>query len=124
MNRILSVWRRHPYVSVLFVVLLAVTLAFGIRTVTKARDFWDQPIAANQPIQGWMTPRYVAASWHIDKPDMFRIMWDITGLDPKDMGDGKPQPLDRIATQAGIPPQQLIDDLTAAILAHKDRKHD
>ncbi|NVO23692.1 hypothetical protein [Donghicola mangrovi] len=124
MNRFKAAWRRHPYVSLLFVVVLALTLAFGIRTVTKARDFWHAPIAQNQPLQEWMTPRYIAASWHIDKPDMFRIMQEVTGLDPMATGDGKPQPLDRIAVQADMPVQVLIDDLTAAILAHQSEKHD
>ncbi|PRY94252.1 hypothetical protein [Donghicola tyrosinivorans] len=121
MKRALTVWKRHPLATAVFVGLLALVIFFGWRTFHKARDFWDHPIAENQPIQGWMTPRYVAESWHIDKPDMFQIMHELTDMPPP---DGKPQPLDGIATAAGIPPQELIENLTAALQDYQSGKHD
>jgi hypothetical protein len=48
-------------------------------------------------------------------------MHELTDMPPP---DGKPQPLNGIATAAGIPPQELIEKLTAALQDYQSGKHD
>lgn len=53
-----------PWLTSGFLIALALTVFFGIRTVTGAM-YWADPAHRDQEIAGWMTPRYVAMSWQV-----------------------------------------------------------
>lgn len=120
--------RKHPVLSAIFAVALLATVVFGIRMLMFMAH-WGPPPPDQQPIEGWMTPRYVAFSWDIPKPEMFAIMARITGLDnPPD----KPMPIERIAENSGMTTAAFIDALDQEIAAYRaanpdhagDRPHD
>jgi hypothetical protein len=104
--------RTHPYLSASFALALALTLFFAIRAATFAL-YWADPAHRNQPIAGWMTPRYVAHSWALP-PKVLRAA----------LGPAAPEPGDRrtladLARDTGIPLETLIADLEAAAAAHR-----
>lgn len=119
MNRLRRLWARHPILTAVFMVSLLATLLFGIRTVMFAMD-WDGPKHTQQPVAGWMTPRYVAVSWDIPKPEMFDIMSRVTGMERL---PDKPKPIDHIAKDLGIPEDELIARLQAEVTAYAAEGH-
>jgi hypothetical protein len=96
------VWRRHPWLTAVFV--LAVVLAFGFaaRTVRLALD-WDE---APPPVEGWMTPRYIVHSYDIDPEVLARVLDKQPGESPHDT-------LAEIAKARGM----AVADLAAAVQA-------
>lgn len=105
-------WKNYPYLTVGFLFAIALTVFFGVRMVLFW-VYWADPAHQNQPPAGWMTPGYVAQSWHIPREDMAQIL----DLPPP---NGRPPTLRDIANQRGIPLQQLIVELEQAITAHQD----
>lgn len=105
-----TLWTRHRWLTLAFAAAMLVTVAFGIGAIRHA-PAWRAP--PDQPIAGWMTPRYVAHSWDLPRD----VMIDALRLDP----DARPGPrsLDRIAKDQGVPVQDLVDRLDAAIAAHR-----
>ena len=55
-------WANHRPALLAFVAALAALGFFGVKTITSA-VYWMDPAHQNQPIAGWMTPRYVAQSY-------------------------------------------------------------
>lgn len=97
-----------PIASTVLAVALVASLVFGGRAVV----FWiDRPPMAerNQPVAAWMTPRYVARSWGLP-PDL--VLDAIEAPRPRPEG---PVSLRRIATLRGVPVEEVIADLEAAI---------
>jgi len=84
------------------------TLFFAMRIVTSA-ERWQHPPQSNEPIAGWMTPRYVSRAWHVPP----EIIGEALALE-KD-GSGRKVTLDEIAAERGIDIDTLIAELAAAI---------
>jgi hypothetical protein len=72
--------------------------------------YWADPDHHNQAIAGWMTPRYVANSWHVPP----EAVGNALGLNVE-----KPRriTLDQLARERGVPLSDLVDKLQAAIAA-------
>ena len=98
-------FRKNALLLLAFVVLLAVAAVFAIGAIRHARD-WD--IAADQPIEAWMTPRYIAHSWGLPRD----MMMETLKLEPSPDG---PQPLSEIAEERGVPVADLIAQIEAAV---------
>ena len=62
--------------------------------------YWSSPAHQNQPLEGWMTPRYVAHSYDIP-PELVR---DALNLEP---GVRKRQTLSEIARNSGLTLQEM-----------------
>lgn len=105
-------WRHHPVRLSAFATALLAAVFFGIRLIVFTL-YWSDPANRNLPIEGWMTPRYVAMSWDIPRD----VVGEALGLEP-DGGLG-PVTLDRLAEDQGIPTDALISRLETAIAAHK-----
>jgi len=79
--RIQRLWRTKP------ILLLALTMSvlafafFGVQTAAKA-VYWLDPAHKNQPLEGWMTPRYVSHSYGIPP----EILFPAFGLEHKPKG--------------------------------------
>ena len=58
-----QIWARHKFLLFAFILALAVTIFFATRFVFFS-IYWSDPAHRNQPLEGWMTPRYVARSYH------------------------------------------------------------
>ena len=61
-------WDSHRLALMAFVAALTALGFFGVKTITSA-VYWMNPAHQNQPLAGWMTPRYVAQSYGLP-PDV------------------------------------------------------
>ncbi|WP_133488235.1 hypothetical protein [Aliiroseovarius marinus] len=104
-------WAAAPVATVVLVVALMASTFFGVRTVSNW-VYWNDPAHIDQPIAGWMTPHYVAHSWDIPRPVMVEAL--ALGED-----DPKGRNLKRLAEAQGIPLDELIARIEAAIMAHR-----
>jgi hypothetical protein len=104
-------WAAAPVATVVLVVALMASTFFGVRTVSNW-VYWNDPAHIDQPIAGWMTPGYVAHSWDIPRPVMIEAL--ALGED-----DPKGRNLKRLAEAQGIPLDELIARIEAAIMAHR-----
>lgn len=95
-----------------FLAVSALAVFFAIRTVTMA-VYWSDERHLDQPLAGWMTPRYVSRSWDLP-PDI------VAGALQLDRTE-KPgrQTLADIARDRGVPLDALIAALKTAIRAHR-----
>lgn len=101
-------WRAAPLATVVLVVALLASGVFAARTVAFW-IYWSDPAHHQQAIEGWMPPGYIARSWQVP-PEV------VTGaLDLPTGRAGRPQPLDEIARERGVPVETLIAQARAAI---------
>lgn len=101
--RLKRAWSHHPVVTSGFLLAVAATIFFAIRS-TVFMVYWADPVHQNRPIEGWMTPRYVVHSWQVE-PD---VLIGVIGDGPM---PGKRQSFEDIARDRGI----SLDDLIARI---------
>ena len=96
---------RRKIMLAVFAVAAALTAFFIIRAVFFA-FIWMDPDRAPHPIEPWMTPRYIARTYDIPRPEMQFIL---------DLGpDETPRkPLESLAEARGVPVQNWIDDFNA-----------
>lgn len=117
MKRLAAAWRRHPLLTTLFGLAVALTLFFAVRAIAFL-IYWSDPAQRDQRIEGWMTPRYVALSWQAP-PEVIR---DALALGQD--GVGARITLNRLARERGVPVASLITDLRAAIDASRTAPDD
>ena len=68
-NGLLGVLRSHPVMSLAFALALALVLFFATGFGPPRHSTWSDPAHQAQPLEGWMTPRYIANSWNVDGPE-------------------------------------------------------
>jgi hypothetical protein len=107
MTTILRLWRQHRLALIGFVLAAAVTLVFALRTIT-GMIYWSDPAHRNQRLEGWMTPFYIARSWHVPPQELGKAL----ALDPP---KGRPLRLEDIARTRGQPLDELIAEVETAI---------
>ncbi|HCQ65852.1 MAG TPA: hypothetical protein DIU07_12185 [Rhodobacteraceae bacterium] len=111
-RHILRYWAAAPVATLLLAVALAATAVFGVRSAV----FWAhgfERIAREQPVAAWMTPGYVALSWHLPREAVIEALT----LDPR---AGSPRKtLADLAAERNVPVTTLIDALEAAIADHR-----
>ncbi|GAA6207663.1 hypothetical protein NBRC116601_09560 [Cognatishimia sp. WU-CL00825] len=110
----LRLFKSHPIATPGFLLALAVTVFFAARMVLDLL-YWSDPAHRNQSPEAWMTPRYIAHSWGIDPKEV---------RDAVALGAGKPKArptLNWIASQRGVPVQQVIDEVQALLAQQKPR---
>ena len=110
--KIASFLRKNALLSLAFVVLLATAISFGVRAIDDTRR-WDpdRPVA----IAPWMTNRYIRMTWRVPP----RIMDQELGL-PR-TGDG-PMTLSAIAQERGVPVEDLVAEVEAALKAFTEQR--
>ncbi len=116
-HHVLRFWSVAPVATALLALALAATVLFGVRSAL----FWvdrHNRIAREQPVAAWMTPGYVAHSWHLPR----EVVIEALALDPKT----KPprETLSDIARERGVPVETLIEALEAAIAAQREAHPD
>ena len=102
-------WRRHPVLTALFVLAILVTSGFAARTAIFV-VYWSDPTHRDATIEGWMTPGYVARSWHV-APDVVAVALGV------EIGEGHGLTLEALARERGVPLSQIEASLAAAIAA-------
>jgi hypothetical protein len=102
-------WRQNRWLTLSFLVTLMLALVFIIRAGIFF-VYWQQH--RDEPIQGWMTIRYIANSYRVEP----RMVHDALGLQEK-----RPErrPLIRIAREEGRPLDALIESVLEAIEADR-----
>jgi hypothetical protein len=105
-----DLWMRHRWLLLGFCAAAAVALLFATRAALFMSDWPDQ---ADEDIEGWMTPRYVAMSWDVP-PDVIAGALALA----RD-GSGRRVTLDELAKSRGVPVATLAAELEAAIVAYR-----
>jgi len=99
--------RRHPLLALGFVLALGAALFFLARTVILAA-YWMDPAHHAQPVEPWMTPGYIAHSWHVPPEIVARAMAP-DGKLPRHMT------VEEVARSRGEDPAAVIARIEAAI---------
>lgn len=111
-------WRSHRIALIAFVVAVTLLGFFAVRTVT-ATIYWMDPTHQDQPIAGWMTPRYVAQSYNLPPDVLGPALFLLPGAPPRRRS------LDAIAADNGITLDDLqrrIDEAAAAWRANQPER--
>ena len=111
MKRVWSRLKARPILSGAFLLALAVMVFFGVRLVVSGL-YWSDPAHRDQALELWMTPGYVAHSWHIPR----EVMGQWVGPRPEGRG---PETLAEVARRLGEDPTALIARLEAEIAAYR-----
>lgn len=108
-----STLRRHPLLVSAFVLFTALALFFVGRLAYRV-VYWSTH--HDQPVAEWMTVGYIGHSWHLDP----RAIDAAAGLPPP---AGHPLTLGEIAQQRGVPVEQVIASVEAAIAKLQAERH-
>lgn len=111
-TRLIPFLRKNLFLTLALVGVLGLAGYFAIGAVHHARSWQTEPPVAVKP---WMTNRYIAHTWHLPKEVMDRDL----NL-PRSRGG--PMTLKAVAAERGVPVDDLIADVEAAILAHQARR--
>ena len=114
--RLAHVWRHHRLVLLAFGVVLAALGAFGVRTL-HATLYWMDPAHQDQPLAGWMTPRYVAQSYRLPPEAFGPALFLAPDTPPHRVS------LSMIAAENGVTLDDLQDRVDAAAAAWR-AEHD
>ncbi len=96
-------WQSHKGLVLAFALAAGVTVFFLTRSVLFA-IYWADPAHRFQPIEAWMTPRYIGYSYDLPAEDV-AAMLGLTGTPAF-----RPT-LARIAGERGVPVADLIETL-------------
>lgn len=104
-------WQRAPVLTVVAGGAALLALVFALRLVMAVLHWNAAP--TDPDLAGWMTPRFVAHSWNMPP----EVILDSLTLAPD--GSGRRITLAELAQARGIPLAVLLDQLHAAIDAHR-----
>jgi CHAD domain-containing protein len=108
-------WREHPYLVSAFLGASAITLFFTVRLIASL-IYWANPAHQNVEVKPWMTVGYIGRSWGVNP----RELDVLAGLPlPDERG---PRTLAQTAQERGVPVEDLIKKVDAAIVVLQKRK--
>ncbi|WP_425101174.1 hypothetical protein [Tropicibacter sp. S64] len=110
-------FRKRPVLTGIFALALVLSVVFGVRLVLHGL-YWADPAHRDETIAGWMTPGYVAHSWHVPN----QLVGDALGFTKETFQPG--QTLDELAKARGVPVEALKQALYSAITDHRAQPHD
>lgn len=99
------IWKRNPILSLAFVLAVVACLFFAGRATLFAVNLYFR---SERPVAGWMTPRYIALAYGLDRDTLSRL------LATTDRDDAQ-SPLHRIADRNGVTLGALIAEVQAAV---------
>ncbi len=74
---LINLWQNHKLLLLAFVLAAGITILFAVRLVVVT-VYFSNPAHQNQPLEGWMTPRYLAYSYDLT----FEELEQMLGIDP------------------------------------------
>lgn len=106
MKRVLyRLWQRHPLLTTGFGLAVMASVVFAFRGLMFAGMLW---LRAEQPVEGWMTPRFIALAYGIAIEEVEATL----GLSDD---DARGRSLDRLAIDEGRPVAELMEPLNILI---------
>ena len=111
-HRIRDIWTHHKLAVAALLVVLVLAGVFATRTVSQM-VYWSDPAKLDQPLQGWMTPRYVGRSYRVPP----QIVQQAFALDRPSVT--RRVSLDTIAGDLGVTLDELQRRLDAAVADHR-----
>ncbi|MGO4914973.1 hypothetical protein [Pseudogemmobacter sp. W21_MBD1_M6] len=72
-STLIRLWSDHKILTLAFGTALCVTVFFGVRLALFSL-YWADPDHHRQALEDWMTPRYVAHSYHLPPEDVMRAL--------------------------------------------------
>ncbi|SFS08585.1 hypothetical protein [Yoonia litorea] len=111
-HRISDIWAHHKLGVVVLICVLCLTGVFGVRTASQI-IYWSNPAKLEQPLQDWMTPRYVARSYEVPPA----VVLEALGL----TGGGVPRraSLETLALETGLTLEQMQMRVDAAVASYR-----
>lgn len=106
-----NLWRKHRFLFVAFIMALAVTAFFAVRLVTFSL-YWSDPAHQDQPLEGWMTPRYVALSYDLP-PGTVREALELEAV------DGERRTLEEIVETSDLTLEEMQRRIDQAVRSHE-----
>jgi hypothetical protein len=111
-HRIKDIWTHHKPAVVALLIIITVAGVFGTRSISQM-IYWSNPAKLDQPLQGWMTPRYVGRSYDVP-PDVVQRAFDLeTPSVPRRMS------LDAIMEEHDVTLEELQARLDTAVAAYR-----
>lgn len=104
-------WQSHRVALIAFMLALVAVSFFAIHFLVSA-IYWADPAHRAQSPEGWMTPFYIARSWHLDREVVAKAL----ALDFK---QERGLTLAELARARGVPLHDLLAELAAALPAAK-----
>ncbi len=114
MRRLIDAFKTHPVLTPAFLLAAALTLMFTIRTIVFAL-YWADPAHRDQPIEPWMTPRYVAHSWDLPPERVAAAL----GVEP---GSARRVSLAEIAASSGLSLEEIEQRIRTAAAAYRGQE--
>lgn len=105
--RLKQLWRARPNLTTAFMLACCLTLFFAAATASRL-IYWATH--QQEPVSSWMTVGYIGRSWGLDPREI-----DARAGLPLPEVKGRPQPLSEIAKDRGVPVEEVIADVEAAI---------
>ena len=113
-DRFRRLWQHHKGLTIAFSLACAVTVFFVLRSIVFY-IYWQDPTHRNQPLEPWMTPRYIAYSYDL-------LPEDVAGmLGIAEIPTFRPT-LEKIAAEKGIPVSALIEGLKTQLTQARREK--
>ncbi|MEE9429151.1 MAG: hypothetical protein V3V25_13495 [Paracoccaceae bacterium] len=112
MKRLRNAWKHRPVLTSAFAVAVLLTVLFAVRS-TVFMVYWSNPDHIDQEIRSWMTPRYIALSWHLPP----EVMSQALGTEKM---PGRRQSIADIAREQGISVQALVANIIATATTYRD----
>lgn len=106
-GKLKAAWQTRPLLTAAFLLACLATTAFTVRLAAQA-VYWA--VHQDEKVQPWMTVGYIAHSWGLDPRELDAL----AGL-PLPEVKGRPQPLSEIARDQGVPVEDIIFKVEAAI---------
>ncbi|SMX32010.1 hypothetical protein [Octadecabacter ascidiaceicola] len=112
-------WQTNRLALMAFVVALGALFYFGGKTISSA-IYWMDPAHQEQPLAGWMTPRYVALSYKLPREYVLEALFIGPDAPPHRVS------LETIAQENNVTLAELqarIDAATARLEADKEARN-
>lgn len=106
----MKVRRRRFWLRAAYALAILATAVFALRAVWYA---WELAERAEQPVAGWMTPRYILVVYEVDPRALAAILNIDSDQDPRES-------VARLAASAGLSTDAVLRDITALIDASRD----
>lgn len=108
----IALFRKHPYLASAFLFTSALALFFAVRFSIDV-IYWSAH--EREPIRPWMTVGYVGKSWELNPREIDAVAGTPLPVD-------HPLTLQEIANQRGVPVEDIIKKVEAAVAELQDRK--